>query len=81
MRINFARVDDTKIVIGIVTIEDILEERVQDTESLKLLDTVNEKLVKDYETALEEALGTRGSRTCADWFAVLFRPVGRGDSR
>ena len=35
-------------------IEDILEDRVQDTESLKLLDTVNEKLVKDYETALEE---------------------------
>lgn len=37
-------------------IEDILEERVQDTESLKLLDTVNEKLVKDYETALEEEM-------------------------
>ena len=37
-------------------IEDILEDRVQDTESLKLLDTVNEKLVKDYETALEKEM-------------------------
>lgn len=37
-------------------IEDILEERVQDAESLRLLDTVNEKLVKDYETALKEKM-------------------------
>lgn len=35
-------------------IEDILEERVQDTESLKLLDLVNEKLVKDYEALVEQ---------------------------
>ena len=37
-------------------IEDILEDRVQDTESLELLTVINEKLVKEYETALETNL-------------------------
>lgn len=36
-------------------IEDVLEERVQDTESLELLDRVNDKLVKDYEAKIKEA--------------------------
>lgn len=35
-------------------VEDILEERVQDAESLKLLDVINEKLIKDYEASLEQ---------------------------
>ena len=37
-------------------IEDILEDRVQDAESLMLLDKVNEVLVKKYETMLETEL-------------------------
>lgn len=37
-------------------IEDILEDRVQDAESLMLLDKVNEVLVKKYETMLEAEL-------------------------
>ena len=39
-------------------IEDILEERVQDTECLTLLDKINEKLVKDYEEKLENNLNS-----------------------
>lgn len=35
-------------------VEDVLEERVQDTESLKLLDEINEYLVGQYEKHLEE---------------------------
>lgn len=35
-------------------VEDVLEERVQDTESLKLLDEINEYLVKQYEKQLED---------------------------
>ncbi len=35
-------------------IEDILEERVQDAESLELLEKINEKLVQDYEASLRE---------------------------
>lgn len=37
-------------------IEDILEDRVQDAESLRQLDTINEKLVKDYEALIEQEL-------------------------
>lgn len=37
-------------------VEDVLEERVQDVESMDLLDQINEKLIENYQAALDEAM-------------------------